>query len=503
MSKKSGSAIRTAVKICAFIIALCLVIIEIDHTFMAKYMFDGREPMTATYANFYNMKKDSVDVMILGTSHAASGFNPQDLYDARKLRSYNLASTAQPVWISYYWLKEALHYQKPSVVVFDCNYIFEEMNDEGVNRKALDCMRWGGTKYEAVKTAISQDTVTQEDLISYVFPFFRYHSRWRELNEWDITWAKDAMAPAQLKGFWLYHRVSFSDEYEPDIETPDDSQSAPFSEEGGTYLGKIYSLCREKGIRFILVKTPTHVFTKERHDAAAEWAKVNSVPYIDFNDKSVLQEMGFNYGGGDMDDIEELMAHPNPSGARKLSVYLADYIVKNQYASGKQDKQWEDSEEFNEDMYKDFEMATSTDLTEYLKKLNDDRYTVVISAKGKAGLYMSSQALTALQELGLDTALQGDKYMSYLAVIDRGRVAIDEQKSDDSVSFSGSIRNGVVRLKASSSGYSGQKASIRFDGNETSQNRNGLNIVVYSNERRCVVDSVNFDTSDPEVPCVR
>ena len=104
MSKKSGSAIRTAVKLCAFTVFLCLMIIVIDHICMAKYMYNGREPMTETYANFYNMERDSVDVLILGTSHAATGFNPQDLYDAQKLRSYNLASTAQPVWISYYWL---------------------------------------------------------------------------------------------------------------------------------------------------------------------------------------------------------------------------------------------------------------------------------------------------------------------------------------------------------------------------------------------------------------
>ena len=106
MSKKSGSAIRTAVKLCAFTVFLCLMIIVIDHICMAKYMYNGREPMTETYANFYNMERDSVDVLILGTSHAATGFNPQDLYDAQKLRSYNLASTAQPVWISYYWLKD-------------------------------------------------------------------------------------------------------------------------------------------------------------------------------------------------------------------------------------------------------------------------------------------------------------------------------------------------------------------------------------------------------------
>ena len=154
-------------------------------------------------------------------------------------------------------------------------------------------------------------------------------------------------------------------------------------------------------------------------------------------------------------------------------------------------------------MYKDFELATSTNLTEYLKKLNDDRYTVVISAKDKAGAYISSQADQALQELGLESISREDKNLSYLAVIDCGKVVANELRSDDSVSYSGSIRNGIIRLKVSSSGYSGEKGTISFDGKESSKNRSGLNIVVYSNERRCVVDSVNFDTSDPEVPCVR
>ena len=72
-----------------------------------------------------------------------------------------------------------------------------------------------------------------------------------------------------------------------------------------------------------------------------------------------------------------------------------------------------------------------------------------------------------------------------------------------SVSYSGTIKNGTIRLMTSSSGYSGQKASICFDGKEKSKNMSGINIVVYSNERRCVVDSVNFDTSNPEVPCTR
>lgn len=133
--------IKGIAKFAAFAVCVVLLIHWIDRTVVAKYMYDHMEPQTLTYEGFYNMKKDSVDVLILGTSQAASGINPQDLYDTRQIRAYNLASSAQQVWLSYYWLKEALKYQKPSAVIFECNYLFEDRNFKGAARKSLDYMR--------------------------------------------------------------------------------------------------------------------------------------------------------------------------------------------------------------------------------------------------------------------------------------------------------------------------------------------------------------------------
>ena len=241
--------IKGVAKLAAFVICLGLLIHWIDRTVVIKYMYDHSEPQTLTYEGFYNMKKESVDVLIMGTSQAAAGFNPQDLYNARQIRSYNLASSAQPVWLTYYWLKEALNYQKPSVVVFDCNYMFSDRIYEDSCRRALDYMRWGRTKTEAVRAVVEYDIYADENMLSYVFPFFRFHERWKEFDEWDFNWANFSGTPSPLKGFWYYDGHDQNTDYELFTDSPDDPDSAVFKE-GHTYRCYVQVLIDEAGYAF-------------------------------------------------------------------------------------------------------------------------------------------------------------------------------------------------------------------------------------------------------------
>lgn len=490
-------------KFLAFCVCLGLLICWINGTFTAKYMYDQREPHTETYKGFYNMNRNTVDVLILGTSHAASGFNPQDFYDEQKLRTYNLASSAQPVWASYYWLEEALKYQKPSVLIFDCNYLFSNYNDEGAIRKALDNMRFGKTKLDAIDAAVKYDTETEESRISYLFPFIRYHSRWTSLNEWDFTWVKGVEEPSLLKGFWFYPGIALYDGFEPLPVNDSSGECEEFAETAGIYLEKISALCRQNQIQLILVKTPCHVFTQARHNKVWEWADRNQIPFIDFNVQDIYRETGFEFGAGDMDDIGKSNAHANPSGARKMSRYLADYIAEQGYAVGTADEQWECTKAFNDHLFKDFKLANTTELSTYLDLLNDPGYTVFISAKEDAGAGMPEESRQALSELGLRENWNDAYQCGYLAVIDKQSI-VYEKLSRQKQEYSGSFRDGLVRIAAASAGYNaGNVSSIRIDGTEYSRNRRGLNIVVYNNERHCVIDSVNFDTSDVNMVCSR
>lgn len=497
-AKKKG---LNAVKIVSFLCLLVLTVHLLDRTMIAKYMDDEKEPQTKTYKGFYHMEKDSVDVLILGTSHAAAAINPQDMYDTAGIRAYNLASSAQPVWASYYWLKEALKYQSPSAIVFDVNYLFRDSHYETCNRKALDDMRLGSVKYAAVRTAVATDQSGKETALSYIFPFFRYHSRWSSnLNEWDFDNSRTEVPP-KLKGFWYYTGLAHYEDFTP-LDVSTSSEEAPFVETSFSWFEKMVDLCQKNHIMVIMIKTPTHRFTVEKHNAVQAYADEKGFPFYDYNEAELYHASGLDYSH-DMDDASLKNAHLNPSGARKISKDLAVRIAENGWANSCQDDQWELTKETNENLYKDFMLQHTEDIATYFDMLKDDRYTVFISAKDDASAGMNDMVKTALSDLGL-TVDWSDMYRhGYLAEIDRENV-VYEKVNNKRIEYSGSFRDGVMRITMSSAGYeSGNQSSICINGVEQSRNSRGLNIVVYNNERHCVIDSVCFDTCATDMKCVR
>ena len=129
--------VTVAVRAVLFLCLFFLMIYVVNRTLTPNYLYSSTNPMTETYRGFYKMKKNTIDVLFLGSSHTASGFNPQDLYNEYGIRGYNLGSNSQNLWVSYYWLREALQYQSPKVVVLDCYMLFiDEKKNEGSSRLA-------------------------------------------------------------------------------------------------------------------------------------------------------------------------------------------------------------------------------------------------------------------------------------------------------------------------------------------------------------------------------
>ena len=86
---------------------------------------------------------------------------------------------------SYYLLEETLKYEKPKVVVFNVLAMkYDEPQKEAYNRLNLDGMKLSKEKIKAVKASMMDD----ENLIEYIFPLLRYHSRWSELTSEDFKY---------------------------------------------------------------------------------------------------------------------------------------------------------------------------------------------------------------------------------------------------------------------------------------------------------------------------
>lgn len=486
------------IKSLIFLFILAIVVNSVNLSLRKKYWYRDLTPTTISFHGFYQMEFNTVDVLFLGSSHAACGFNPQDLYDYSGIKSYNLASNGQPLWLSYYWLKEALNYQSPKVVVLDGYCFFGgEGQDESICRMALDDMRWGEAKKEAIDTVCGYDK--SQSWLSYLLTNIRFHARWEEeIGETDFLWG-DIYKTSKLKGFNLFRDVykytTNYVEYTP-LEITD-SPKEPFQVEAKKYLDKIVNLCKENNIKLILVKTPAPSETLERHNAIADYADRNQLKFYDFNENQIFEEIKFDYAD-DMNDSSNSgpgSAHANPSGARKITRYLGDVLQREYGIEGSIDWQWESTREFNEGIWKDFLLHNETDISEYLTMLQDERYTIFMVAKGTEVIPRDEKLQNQLRQLGLEKVGWYDaSSQSYIAVIESGKM-ITEIWSGDPIEKTGSFQRGKAIYKVMSEG-SGYDCSIQIHNfGEVSQQKYGLNIVVYNNELKTVIDSVCFDVN--------
>lgn len=455
-----------------------------------KLCYEEMLSTTLSYRNFYKIEEDTIDVFFIGSSVVATSYIPQELYERYGITSYNLASEKQSPVISYYWLKEALRYQSPKVLILDCYYFFQ-INDTILNtseisiRRALDYMRWSPVKLEAIQTICELDE--SQSMLSYFLPNIRYHERWEELTENDFA-LEDMIDGYGLKGYAPLGVQCGADNFVPYEEgvSEEETDMPPLFK---TYLDKIRSLCEQEGIELILTNVPVPNADVGKYNTIRNYAKEHGLQFYDFNEKNLHEASGYFMPTDSCDGV-----HNNLWGAQKLTVCLGG-ILESQYDfGGKFDEQWENTRECYKDIQKDCELISITDIDEYIEALQNDRYSVFISAKGNYAVGLKDATIRKLRELGLKVELRADseqeEFYWYYAVLSGGET--EEYIGYDEVIYSSSIRNGLVSYDITGGG------SIIIDGIEKSLQREGLNIVVYSNDKRKVLDSVCFNTAVEE-----
>ena len=87
-----------------FLCVLCICVKLVFQLIVPKFFRDNAWPTTSTYLGFYQMAENSIDVLCFGSSHAASFFLPQELYNKCGIRSYNLGCEQQNLITSYCWI---------------------------------------------------------------------------------------------------------------------------------------------------------------------------------------------------------------------------------------------------------------------------------------------------------------------------------------------------------------------------------------------------------------
>ncbi len=268
-------------------------------------------------AGEYYRETTEHDVLFVGDCEVFEHFSPVILYNEYGVTSYIRGGAQQLVWHSYCLLEDALKTETPKVVVYNVLALkYGEPQSEAYNRLALDGMRWGKAKIDAIRAGMTEG----EDFMSYVFPLLRYHDRIDKLTKEDVQyWFSDGQ-PVSLKGYVMHAGV------DPATEVPQERYDPKLPESSMAWLSKMADLCEANGIALVLIKSPSiYPVWHAEWDAEIEaFAKSRGLRY----DNMIAENDAI---GIDMQtDTYDQGQHLNLNGAEKLTRWFGA-VLKNEY----------------------------------------------------------------------------------------------------------------------------------------------------------------------------
>lgn len=267
--------------------------------------------------SFYEIKKNSLDVIFFGSSHSYATFSPEVIKEETGLTSYNFATQQQPLSVTYYYMREALKRHQLQTMVLETRMLTvdDAYMKEGVVRDALDKMPLSLNKIKAINASVENP----KDRVSYYLNIIKYHNRYSRLKKNDLL---TGVFRDGVDNFGFKALESKADIWNDNAKVLNIEESQEITQKNRIYLEKIINLANDEGIELILVKSPCLLSEKERKNLnwVKEYAKEQNIEFIDYNERvNELQLIA-----GDYYD----QGHLSAEGAAKVSRDFSRYLIR-------------------------------------------------------------------------------------------------------------------------------------------------------------------------------
>ncbi|MBQ7487806.1 MAG: hypothetical protein IJT77_09980 [Clostridia bacterium] len=391
----------TAFRVLGFLVVLVLTLMGLTRLFVRKESMERFKPYLETAQEY--------DVIFMGNSHVVNDIFPFDLWRNYGITAYNLGGNGNTVPVSYWSMKLAFDYAKPKLLIMDVNDI--DMKDKVSGHTSnvhttFDVYPISRTKINAVLDLMDlpyvedfDGNVIKDMRWEYLFTLGKYHSRWSELTMTDIS-----PTYSQTKGAHVAINVVPSIEYEITDDMVEESGY------GFTYLRNIIQDCQAEGIDILLVNLPypAHDFQQVAANTVQSIADEYGINYINFVSLDQVVDYQVDLFDGD--------SHLNPSGARKVTDYIGDYIRRHydlpDHRNDEQYAKWHAEYDAYLELKNGY-LAMQSDVNSALMLLHDEDYSVACLISPDTSLYGKETALTLLQNIGREHVFESDAYTKW------------------------------------------------------------------------------------------
>lgn len=299
---------QSAVRIGIFVV-LITIVLGLSSAVLRENIDETRR-----LKSFYGLDNNTVDLLVLGSSHAHCTFYTNVFWRQLGISSFVLGGAKQTMWDSYYMLLEALKTQKPGLVILESFAIsFPNQYESFVfSYRNLSGLRWTDNKLQAIHTASPEG-----ESAGFFLDYIPFHERYRFLSRTDFRFSEKNPD---------YKGTSFLEAQEPHDSPviPDGASPRPVNPKQEEYYRRIITLTQEQGIPLLVVAAPFF------HDdaqyemlmTAEEIAGEYGIPFLNGND--LYRDAGIDYATHTADGT-----HLNYLGGPAFTKYITDYIASH------------------------------------------------------------------------------------------------------------------------------------------------------------------------------
>ncbi|MCD7744985.1 MAG: hypothetical protein LUI13_06870 [Lachnospiraceae bacterium] len=281
---------------------------------MRKWLDD--QNATYMWEEFHSLEEDTVDVLFMGTSHVHEGIDPMYIYENSGITSFTLSGSQARFDTTYLALKEALKTQSPQILFLDMSAIqYGQQLREAKIHQITDHISLPLDKIELVRNSEDEDLT----MLDVLFPLFRFHSRWNQLNAHDFMYATGDLETTYTRGHYVDYTTVLSEFHFYD----EDGMTCRITDRDRSYLDRLVTLCEENDIELIMYKLPAPYWSLSLSESATEIAAEYGLEFWEMYYE--FDEIGLDV----TTDFRDATDHLNQYGAEKISAYLMEYLQEN------------------------------------------------------------------------------------------------------------------------------------------------------------------------------
>lgn len=279
---------------CVLFVAILLGLLQVSSLVFQPKSNDKASGIHYLRANgIFSEPKDSIDTVFIGDSEVYHSFIPLNIWRDYGITSYDVSSPSQKLVYSMEFLKKTFEKQSPKIVFLETNAIF--------------------------RNSYFEDEITYK--AEQIFPVFRYHDRWKNLQLKDFSATVEYTANEENKGYYFTKKSKPATDKAIKKYMKYSDVSAPILSTNKKYLNEIAKFCKKHGTKLVLISTPsTKNWNYQRHNTMEAISKDLGVDYIDTN--LLRDDIPIDW----KKDTKDKGDHLNYKGAVKLTDYVGKYL---------------------------------------------------------------------------------------------------------------------------------------------------------------------------------